>query len=233
MTNASFDQIAALVSGVKLPLEPIGEEFLDIVVEGLSSAFEDARAASPTTVASASEAAVTALMETHLNRKIDEDPFWRTLVASVGRGTESVNFDGTKLEKRPDLSITFSERSRRFPLIVEAKIIDHGSGKTSKLYCDNGIARFLNGDYAWGCQEAFMLAYVRDASPQLNTLQERLSTKDKSVEPPYGTLAGPSERCASIGDLAITRHARSFTYPCQSAPEHKPGDVHLWHLWLG
>jgi hypothetical protein len=232
VSNASFDQVAALVSGVKLPLEPIGEEFLDIIVEGLSSAFEDARAAAPTTVANENEAAVTALLETHLNRKIDEDPFWRMLVASVGRGTESVNFDGTRLETRPDLSITFSERSRRFPLIVEAKIVDHQSGKTSKLYCDDGIARFLNGDYAWGCQEAFMLAYVRDASPQLSTLQARLSTTNKSVDPPYGTLEGPSKRCTNIGELAITRHARAFTYPCQPAPDHTPGDIRLWHLWL-
>ncbi len=232
MSNASFDQVAALVSGVKLPLEPIGEEFLDIVVEGLTSAFEDARAAAPTTVANESEAAVTALLETHLNRKIDEDPFWGTLVASVGRGTESVNFDGTKLEKRPDLSITFSERSRRFPLIVEAKIVDHQSGKTSKLYCDNGIERFLNGDYAWGCQEAFMLAYVRDTSSQLSTLQARLLPTNNSVELPYATLEGPSKRCTGGGELAITRHSRAFNYPCQPAPDHKPGDIHLWHLWL-
>lgn len=232
MSIASLDQVSALVRGVKLPLEPIGEEFLDIIVEGLSEAFKDARIAAPKTVATGNEAAVTALLESHLNRRLDEDPFWRLLVASVGRGIESINFDGTKLEKRPDLSITFSQRSRRFPLIVEAKIIHHQSGKTGKLYCENGVRRFQDGDYAWGCREAFMLAYVRDASPQIETLEAHLSTANDSADQPYGTLGGPIKRSASAGRLAITRHARVFTYPCQSAPDHAPGSVYLWHLWV-
>lgn len=133
ISKASLDQVAALVRGVRLPLEPIGEEFLDVIAEGISEAFEHARATAPLTVAKGNETAVTALLESHLNRRIDEDPLWRLLVTSVGRGVESVNYDGTKLEKRPDLSIVLSKRSRRFPLIVEAKIVDHKSGKTARL----------------------------------------------------------------------------------------------------
>lgn len=230
--KANLDQIAALVRGVKLPLEAIDKELLDIIVEGLSKAFADAQADAPNTVAIGSEAEVTALMESHLNRMIDEDPFWRVLVTSVGRGTESVNFDGTKLEKRPDLSITFAERSRRFPLKVEAKIIDSPSKKTVKLYCDEGVSRFENGDYAWGCREAFMLAYVRDGSSQIASLKAQLTATSPSGSALFGTVEGPTPRPTRVGDLAITRNARSFSYPCQNSANQAPGEISLWHLWL-
>lgn len=233
MAKASFDQIAALVRGVTLPLEPISEDHLDAIVEGISQAFEEARAEAPAIVATGNEPAVTALLASHLNRRIDEDSIWRTLVVSVGRGTESLNFNGEKLEKRPDLSITFAARSRRFPLIVEAKIVENESGKTVRLYCDKGIKRFLDGEYAWACQEAFMVAYVRGNTSQMSTLEDRLSNSVVSGETPYGTLDGPTKRLSHIGELAITQHARKFTYPSQNPPDNAPGPVHLWHLWLG
>jgi hypothetical protein len=232
ISKASLDQVAALVRGVRLPLEPIGEEFLDVIVEGISEAFEHARATAPLTVAKGNETAVTALLESHLNRRIDEDPLWRLLVTSVGRGVESVNYDGTKLEKRPDLSIVLSKRSRRFPLIVEAKIVDHKSGKTARLYCEKGVERFQIGDYAWGCREAFMLAYVRDGSPQITTLNARLSATSTSGNTQFGTLEGPTARSTTNGELALTRHTRAFVYPCQTPPDQMPGAISLWHIWL-
>lgn len=163
------DQIAELTRGLDLPLAAIDDVYLHIIVGGVAQAFTDIRASAPTTVATGDEAEVTALLEARLNRMIEEDKVWRQLVASVVRGKESLSFDGSHLEKRPDLSIHLSARALRFPLIAEAKIIDATRGEN--LYCSKGLRRFLNGEYGWGGREAFMIAYVRDES----TIATRLS----------------------------------------------------------
>lgn len=228
----NLDQVAALVRGVQLPLDALDSDYIEIVAEGLSDAFEDARAAALATVTSGTEAAVTALIESYLNRRIDEDPIWRSLVAQVGRGTESINYDGTKLEKRPDLSISFTARSRRFPLIVEAKIIDHRSSKTAKLYCENGVRRFQTGDYGWGCREALMLAYVRDGSNLVASLTPQIARSNSSGTAEFGTVAGLSVYPSATGERACSKHDRLFVYPSQSPPHHQPGPISLWHIWL-
>lgn len=231
---SSLDQLAALVRGVRLPLEPIGEEYLEIIIDGLADAFESARADAPTTIGTGNEAAVTALLEAHLKRRIEEDPLWRTIVAHVGRGIESVNYDGTKLEKRPDLSIslTATARSLRFPLIVEAKIIDCSTRKTVKLYCEKGVRRFQNGDYAWGCKEALMLAYVRDGSTLMSSLAPQLAVSDASGNAEFGTQMEPIPRASLAGDIALSQHNRSFSYLHQDPPGDMPGEIAIWHVWL-
>lgn len=228
----NLDQVAALVRSVRLPLEALDPDYLEIIVEGLNDAFEEARATAPATVASGTEEEVTTLIESHLKRRIDEDPFWRSLVAQIGRGTESINYDGTKLTKRPDLSISLTARSRRFPLIVEAKIIDHPSRKTAKLYCEEGVRRFQAGDYGWGCREALMLAYVRDKSDFKTTLSPQIARLDYSGNFEFGTISELTVRHSAIGEHAFSEHNRSFTYPSQLPPHHKPGPISLWHIWL-
>ena len=51
-------------------------------------------------------------------------------------------FDGSHLEKRPDLSIYLSNRTQHFPHVVEAKILDGGKTRTVAAYCDHGLLRF-------------------------------------------------------------------------------------------
>ena len=89
----------------------------------------------------------------------------------------------------------------------------------------------MQGEYAWGNREAFMLGYVRDGSsidPTLKTFLTNAAASDPDVylvevlPAPVGT--GPS-------DLAYTRHGRSFVYGNQSPP-NIPGPISLWHLWL-
>ena len=87
------DQVAELTRGIELPLPAIAEEHLEILAEGSLRAFQDIRHRAPGTVASGSEAEVTALMEARLNRLIEQDSFWRQLVLCVARGKESISFD--------------------------------------------------------------------------------------------------------------------------------------------
>ena len=223
------DQVAELTLGVQLPLAPIADEHLEILAEGLRQAFEDIR--EHATVATGEEPEVTALMQARLNRLIQEDSLWRQLVLWVGRGAESISFDGSHLEKRPDLSIVLSGAERRFPLVAEAKILDAGAAKTVALYCNNGIRRFVEGEYAWSNREAFMIGYVRDGSSINPTLTAFLSRAADLHPRHYLVEALPIPVGSGSSDLAYTRHGRDFVYGSRRPP-NSPGPISVWHLWL-
>ena len=225
------DQVAELTSGLPLPLEPIANDHLEVLAERLRQAFDDVRVRAPTTVATGKESEVTALMQARLNRMIEEDSLWRQLVLWVGRGTESISFDGSHLEKRPDLSIVLSGANRRFPLVAEAKILDTAASKTTALYCRNGIRRFVQGEYAWGNREAFMIGYVRDGSSIDPTLKAFLSEVADLEPDRYLVEVLPVPIGPGPSDLAYTRHGRKFVYGSQRPP-NSPGPISLWHLWL-
>jgi hypothetical protein len=223
------DQVQALTKGLDLPLPEIQADHLEIIADGLLQAFNDVRAQSPLVIASGSEAEVTALMEARLNNLIQQDLFWGQLVLYVARGKESVSFDGSHLEKRPDLSIALTNRSRCFPLAVEAKILDAAAHKTEIQYCEQGIRRFLEGEYAWGTREAFMLGYVRDGSSIAAKLTPFLSGATSSG---YSVEELPLPQGVSPTDLARSRHRRNFVYTHQASPACMPGPIAVWHLWL-
>ena len=225
------DQVAELTRGLRLPLAAIAGDHLEILAEGLRQAFGDLRKSKSDAIATGTEPEVTALMEARLNRLILEDPLWGQLVLYVGRGVESISFDGSHLEKRPDLSIVLSGRERRFPLVAEAKIVDAAASKSAGLYCEKGIRRFVEGEYAWGNREAFMIGYVRDGSSIATTLKACLS-KAMEVHPErYLVEVLPVALRSDFSDLAYTRHRRGFVYGGQQPPNH-PGPIALWHLWL-
>lgn len=226
------DQIAELTRGLELPLPKVSTVHLEIIAEGLLNAFSQVRASSPTTVMSGSEAEVTALLEARLNSMVEEDPLWRQLVLCAVRGKESLSYDGSHLEKRPDLSIYLSGKHRGFPLVVEAKIIDAATSKTEALYCDNGLRRFVDGEYAWGNREAYMIAYVRDGSSIDTKLTPFLANALAQTPPGYLVEDLPSAIGAGEMDLAHTRHGRNFIYCGSSASPAQPGSIFVWHLWL-
>lgn len=142
-----------------------------------------------------------------------------------------MSFDGTHLEKRPDLSLFLTCRNAAFPLAIECKIIDEANSKSGKLYCDNGVSRFLTGEYAWATKEALMIAYVRDKSTIASTLAP-LFVPLASGSAPYAAVDSVSAIGAPPPDLAKSRHARSFRYPLRQPPCDRPGAIALWHLWL-
>jgi hypothetical protein len=222
------DQIAELTRGLDLPLVGLEEVYLRIIADGLVQAFADIRHNAPDTVATGNEAEITALLEARLNAMIEDDPFWRHLVAAVVRGKESLSFDGSHLEKRPDLSIHLTARSRRFPLIAEAKIIDAVKGEG--LYCSHGVQRFLNGEYGWGGREAFMIAYVRDGS----TIETRLVPYLKSPKQlaTYAVEIAPVAIGVGAYNAAMSKHGRAFLYSHLAPPADNPGAIALWHIWV-
>lgn len=225
------DQILELSRGLSLPLPAIDDTHIEIIVETLLRAYEDICATASETALSGSEAEVTALLQARLNEIAENDPLWGQLVSCIVRGAESLSFDGSHLEKRPDLSIYLTERSRNFPLVAEAKLLDGPSGKTEKLYCENGIKRFLDGEYAWGTREALMVAYVRDGSSIKSKLSPFLSSGTPRNSEKYAVVKMPVQPSNTSKDVARTDHDRTFSYLSQK-PHQVPGQISLWHLWL-
>ena len=230
-TRPRYDQVAELTRGLRLPLAAIADDHLEVLAERLQRAFDDVRVDYPNTVATGEEPELTTLMQARLNRMIHEDPLWGQLVLSVGRGAESISFDGSHLEKRPDLSIFLSAADQRFPLVAEAKILDATASKTTSRYCENGIRRFVEGEYAWGNREAFMIGYVRDGSSIDMALKDALSKAMELHPDRYLVEALPVPVESDSSDLAYTRHGRDFVYGSQRPP-NSPGPISVWHLWL-
>lgn len=222
------DQIAELTRGLALPLQAIDDLHLEIITEGLAQAFAAVRVSAPGVIARGNEAEITALLQARLNAMIEDQPLWRQLVASVVRGAESLSFDGSHLEKRPDLSIHLTARSQRFPLIAEAKIIDAAKGEA--LYCSHGVKRFLDGEYGWGGSEAIMIAYVRDGTSIASRLSPYLTSPMNAAA--YAVQTGPDALTPAVCDTAHSRHGRAFLYAHTPSPTNHPGPITLWHLWL-
>ncbi|WP_249276576.1 hypothetical protein [Sphingomonas baiyangensis] len=227
--HARPDQIDALTRGVTLPLAALQSVHLEIIAERLRIAFAAVATQAPKTLTSGSEGEVTALLQARLNAMIDDDPLWGQLVLCAARGAETPSYSGGRIEKRPDLSLWLTNRNRNFPLVVEAKIIDAPAKKTIGLYCSKGLQRFIDGEYAWGCGEAFMLAYVRDGATTTGVLSPFL-TKAKSLKKPKYAIEDMPQPIGSNGaDLARSRHTRNFAYFGSTTG---PGPIAIWHLWL-
>ena len=225
------DHVSELTRGVRLPLAPIKSDHLMVLAEAFCQAYKDIRQDHRNIADSGEEADVNDLMCSRLNHLICEDSLLRQLVLQVVRGAEQISFDGSHLDKRPDFTIYLSIPYRRSPLIVEAKIIHASSSKRVSLYCRDGIRRFVEGEYAWGNHEAFMIGYVRDGSSIERTLkpfllkpQKRHSLNFLGQEPPIPTIPG-------FLDFERTRHDRTFVY-CNQQPPNTPGPITIWHLWL-
>lgn len=223
------DQISELTRALDLPLPAIPNELMEIIAEKLEAAFVELKATAGPTIASGTEAEVTSLLEARLNGMLDSDPLWASLVMCVSRGKETVSFDGTHLEKRPDLTIFLTDRKRNHPLIAEAKVIDHIKGKTINLYCENGIKRFLKGEYGWGVREGFMLAYVRSGETTATSLSAFLNS---APSPGFGVIDTATPSHMTVKDIFQSGHNRSFSYLPPLGPSRSPGAITLWHLWM-
>jgi len=216
-------QIAELTRDIKLPLRALHRRHLRVIGEFLTEAWNDLMETQQQHLQSEDEPDVNALMNSRLNEIRDEKPEWSALVSSVTRGSETMSHDGSSLEKRPDLSVHITLRSANFPLTVECKLIDKKAQKGVTLYCREGLSRFIDGEYSWYAQEAFMLAYVRDSTSIVKTLTPHLRRSGRKQPDPFLTEKLP-ESIPFNQDLAESIHRRRF--------QNNPGPISIWHLWL-
>jgi hypothetical protein len=226
------NQILELIRGLEFPLIALASEHLEVMAEVIGGAWQDLLASQAETLATGTEPEVNALLATRLNALLDEHPLWQQLVRSVSRGSEVASFDGSHLEKRPDLSIHLSGRNPSFPLMVECKIVDAVSQRGVDTYCASGLRRFLVGEYAWAAQEGFMLAYVRDGSSIAHTLAPFLQQSQSASPPPYAVEQMPCPVALENLDGAHSKHSRAFKYLVDAPLNQKPGAISVWHLWM-
>ena len=222
--------IAELCGGYALPLDPMADEHLSVILETISLAWGQLCSEGAAVLRSGDEAEINALLEPRLNHLRESCPLWNGLVSSIVRGRESMNYNGVRLEPRPDLTLVLTRRNSNFPLAIECKIIDNATGKRTGLYCKKGVARFLDGDYAWMNREAIMLAYVRDGSTILSQLVPYLAECAKSSPDPMLTVAHPVVTVLHP-TAHVSTHSRNFSYPAGTNGE-EPGPISIWHLWV-
>ena len=136
---------------------------------------------------------------------------------TVNRGAKVQASDG-RLEKMPDLvfrpPVPRGVRNRsEWGFFVECKII--GGTKTVALYCTEGVARFVSGEYSARMPSAGMVAYVRDGSRPFASLDSRMSAAFETQRHAGRTAV----------DASDSVHGRSrLATPCV--------DISLVHLWL-
>lgn len=222
------DQIAELTRLHPLPLAPVPGVHVGYILRTIVRVWVDLAGRHAAKLTRDSEVEISALLKTSLCNQLEHDRRWHQLVRTVTRGEESFSFDGSHIEKRPDLSIHLRSRNPNFPLTVECKIIDGTSGKGTGLYRTKGVDRFTSGEYAWAASEAFMLAYVRDGS----TLSGALAPELSPIPLDGMTLAGGSVPPPTAVDLARSVHERTFRYVGRLSPDDEPGPITLVHLWL-
>lgn len=228
----------------KLPHQRLGLPMILIIRRVLCRAFEILRQ-NGFRLADATEDQVTAalrsVIENNLRQTGSVPGFNRQGYESVVRQSQVANFDGTRLNKAPDLcfKLRYDDCEPRMvlsefdALFVECKPVDADHAAGSR-YCDDGLIRFVNGDYAWAMQEGMMLAYARNgrtiAAHLIPTMTEptRMTSLATSQlpRPCSATNAGAG---AQIEAIHISKHRRSFTWLDGKGQATGIIIYHLWH----
>jgi hypothetical protein len=223
-------------SSTALPHPAIPERVQCIVRAALRHAWNMVRAnAAVGELETAAEPELTVTLQMMLNHLLDDDTepvpgFSANEFEIVERGAESVNYNGTRLEKRPDLRFRLHSPAPRirdrthYGIFVECKIVDNKH--PVRRYVMEGVQRFIDGDYAWAMPHGMMVAYMRDTNANLNEVVALLNNAGSLyavTEVELSTL--PAESAPTLRSV----HSRSWRYLASPNP---PGPIELVHVWL-
>lgn len=185
-------------------------------------------------------AALRSVIENNLRENGDVAGFSKRTYEPVVRQGQWANYNGTILTKTPDLC--FRLRRDEGPprpvipefdaLFIECKPVDttHYAGSD---YCDDGLIRFVRGDYAWAIQEGMMLGYARDGRtiadhliPSMSKAPRVVSLKTETAPVPSMSRASAAVSCAER--VHFSRHRRGFPWPFGKGPA---SDITIFHVW--
>lgn len=167
--------------------------------------------------------------------------FNRVYYEYVTRQAQFENYNGEKLAKAPDLCFKLRHdevEPRRVlaahdALFVECKPVDARHPAGSK-YCDDGLIRFIIGDYGWAMQEGMMLAYVRDGRtigghllPAMQKVNRMASLATTQLPAPCES-DNPSQKIQAASIYA-SKHRRSFHWRDGKGAATEITIYHLWH----
>lgn len=184
--------------------------------------------------------ALRAIIENDLRQTGSVAGFDRGTFETVLRQSQVANFDSTKLAKSPDLcfKLRYEEDeprpvvSEHDALFVECKPVRDGYPAGSR-YCDLGLCRFVDGDYAWAMQEGLMLGYVcgeRGIGTHLVPAIEVPERRDRLqvIESPRTVDRAGAEERSDAEALHVSRHRRAFPWPDDKGPA---SDILVYHSW--
>lgn len=226
-------------AGTELPHPPISLPIFLVVEEALCVAWDylRTRPRSGFNLLSAVEDVVT---QEFYERLYDEvfnkgivDGFDRQLFPDITREPKVRNYDGSSLDKMPDMLIRLFDRGVFIPsqdgLFIECKPVDTGHS-IGVHYCSRGIIRFVRGDYAWAMTSALMIGYVRNGYSIPLKLTKAL--KDCKTGVPIIALPSPCQRSKPGKNnevVQVSQHSRTFSY--LETGNQAPA-ITLRHLWL-
>jgi len=224
----------------KLPHPPISLRILLIVEAAIRTAWGVLREGLRTgfDLASAMEDPITH----ELYEVLYDDVFATGLVEGFDRSVFTVvtrepnlrNYDGSSLDKQPDLLIGLVDRPRGIMrsqdwLFIECKPVDAGH-TVGDCYCGKGLIRFVIGGYAWAMTEAMMVGYARGGYTITPKLYEALRKRSDTIPNSTSPTPCPHSEAASFSEpVHVTKHGRTFRYV---ETDTQAPDITIRHLWL-
>ena len=228
--------------GIRLPHPPISLRSLLVIESALCHAWRLIREKprSSFNLATADEDNITLELHERLYDEVFDksviDGFDRNVFASVGREPKIRNFNRTHPDKMPDLLFQFADRPAgvlysQHGVFTECKPVDDAHA-VGTHYCDKGIIRFIEGDYAWTMTSALMIGYARSGYTILPKLPTALASASRIKKIPTLTAPQPCKRSkVSLTNevVHVSQHQRTFKYVenGKDAPA-----ITIRHLWL-
>jgi len=160
--------------------------------------------------------------------------FDRELLRDVVREPKLRSYNRSSLDKMPDLAFALADRDpvavpTQDRLFVECKPVD-SDHTVGAHYCDKGLIRFVNGEYAWAMSEAMMVGYAREGYTIRPKLGAALEARRATIPTRrFPTRCAVSRATRFSEQVCITEHDRVFPYPgtCTQA-----SSITIRHLWL-
>lgn len=227
-----------------VPHDRIGVRWILIAHRAITRSFEMMRS-DGYALASAGENQITEKLEETLENRVrnrgEIDGFDGLFFGKVTRGSEVVNFDGTKISKKPDLVFQLRREDRidwdqrQDALFAECKPVDR-SRPLAGHYCGiekdcTGVERFVLGHYAWAMHEALMIGYVRGGFrivPDLHRALQDAARHVKLGSPGTLEIVGGGAACSGAEPLYLSQHQRRFHW--KDGRGASPIDLfHSWH----
>lgn len=227
-----------------LPHRPIGTPVILLICRVIDRALEMLRDGG-FNVCEAKEDQLTAALRSTIENDLRQNGtvpgFNRRLYEPVFRQSQVANYDGTKLMKAPDLCFKlrldekekYAGLSEFDALFVECKPVDDSHAVGSK-YCDDGLLRFVNGDYAWAMQEGMMVAYARDGRTLADHLIPAMTDNSRiaslaTEELPKRLAADRVKDYATREPVHVSLHRRGFPWPDKKGPAT---NITIFHIWF-
>lgn len=185
-------------------------------------------------------AALRSIVENDLRQTGAVKGFNRRTFETVARQAQVSNHDFTKRAKAPDLCFRLNDYEREpqpilsehNALFVECKPVGKAHPVGSK-YCDDGVCRFVDGDYAWAMEEALMFGYVRHGRTITRFLIPAMKEPRRLERLKTSELPRPIEDlhtviCGNVETLYVSRHRREFSWPDGNGAAT---DIFIYHSW--